>query len=389
MCLLASLVFVLLFPGRVSSAFFFAALAVPVASLLTALILQAGFRYEQRLDRVSAMKGDTVTYSLVIRNKSLLLLSFLDVSFHSAGSVYAQELCGRALAAPPLAVSTHEIQLPCKYRGSYEIGVKDIRLGDYLGLFSFRQQVKTLAMLTVYPRIVPITAFPVLAGADGEPGMHGIRGSENTENISDIRKYASGDRLRSIHWKLSAKREELMVKNYEQASGADADLILDTSGCGGGSIEERIIAEDRLVECAVSLVWHFVTRSIPVTVWHCGKQPERHSVKSDTDFRALYQILSEAGFEDGLCLPDAVALTRTAGRKTVVAVSAAPGEEMCGLLLKLKSSGCMPVLVHVMPEESSAQPGGALRITLLQSGVAVLAYRPGNGLDTEPAHVAI
>ena len=387
MCLLASLVFALLFPGGVSSAFFFAAASVPVVSLLTALVLQAGFRYEQRLDCSSATKGETVTYRLKVINKSPLLLHSIAVAFHSTGTVFARELCGRSLSAPPLSAAVHEILLPCKCRGAYDIGVSEIRLSDYLGLFSLRQHVKPLAVLTVYPRIVTIPTFPVLTGAEGEPGMHGTRGSENTESISDIRKYASGDRLRSIHWKLSAKKEELMVKNYEQASGADADLILDASGCIG-SKEERAASEDRLVECAISLIWHFVTRSIPATVWHCGKQPERHAVKNSGDFRGIYQILSETGFEEP-CLPELSTIIRTTGRKTVVAVTIQLGEELCTLLVKAKSAGCLPVLVHVLPEESCTQPGGELRALLLQSGVTVLAYHPDQGLDTMPAHIAL
>ncbi len=388
MCLLTSLVFALLFPGRVSSAFLFAALAVPVVSLITALVLQTGFRYEQRLERSSAIKGDTVAYRLTIRNKSPLLLSLLTVSFHSAGSVYALELCDKALSAHPLSVMTHEIQLPCKYRGAYEIGVREIRLSDYLGLFSFRQKVGPLAMLTVYPRIIPLATFPVLTGSEGEMVVHGARGSECTDSISDIRKYASGDRLRSVHWKLSAKKEELMVKNYEQASGADSDLILDASGICR-SAEERADAEDRLVECAVSLLWHLVTRSIPVTVWHCGMQPERHTVKNAGDFQGMYQILSEMSYEAEPCLPDIGSVTRTTGRKTVVAVSTSPGEKLCSLLLKLKSSGHVPVLVHVTPPQGNSQPGGEQRNLLIQSGVVVMAYDPEKGLDTTPAHIAV
>ena len=54
-------------------------------------------------------------------------------------------------------------------------------------------------------------------------------GSDNTEP-SDIRSYLRGDSLKSIHWKLSAKSEELIVKDYSRSTGRDILIVADLEG---------------------------------------------------------------------------------------------------------------------------------------------------------------
>lgn len=52
------------------------------------------------------------------------------------------------------------------------------------------------------------------------------KGNDHSE-VSDIRAYAPGDRPRDIHWKLSARHEELMVKERISLSGSEHILLLD------------------------------------------------------------------------------------------------------------------------------------------------------------------
>lgn len=391
-CLLATLVFALLFPGRTSSAFFYTLLALPVVSLASVLLMLAGFQYEQSLERTTAVKGDSVAYRLTLRNKNLMTLHSLRANFRGNHAIYANEFRDRAISVPPFSAVSVDIPIPCKYRGAYDVGLRQIRLSDYLGLFSFKQDVAQLGTVTVYPRILPVSGFPAMAGDADDMGSQSAKGQQSAESISDIRKYSNGDRLRSIHWKLSAKKEELMVKNFEQATGSAAELVIDGSRITG-SAEDMAELSDRLVECAVSLAWHFVTRSIPVTVWLCAKRMESHPVRNANEFDGIYQKLSEANFEGGQLLPELVQELHLGGRKTVIAIATGFHDGICGLVMKARASGCMAILITVAPPIENAQTSQTSnsdnRAMLLQSGVLVIPYGAEGGLDAALAQLAV
>jgi hypothetical protein len=391
--LLASLVFALMYPGRVSSAFFYALLLLPLASLLISSLLLIGFSYKQNVDRLAATKGETVTFRLTLRNKSPLMLPFIEASFYGAGSFFAKDFGMKRLAALPMKRTSISIKLDCRYKGIYEIGVKQIKLSDYLGLFTFRQGEALLGTLTVYPRIVPIECFPAVAGYPGESLGPAGRSHDSTENVSDIRKYVSGDRLRAVHWKLSAKKEELMVRSFEQTTGLAVDLVLDASGISEDPAE-GIPAEDRFVECAVSLAHHFATNSIPAVLYYYSGRLVKHRLNNISDFQLAYKMLSEAVFSREPCLMDIAGLVLDEGvkRKTVAVVTAALTEGLACQALRLKLSGFNMIVVQVPSgKEEKADEGELerLRALLLDSGVSLYVLGADDDIGTALARRAV
>lgn len=368
--LLASLAFALLYPCRASSAVFYMLLLLPPASLAFLALMLAGLRYEQHVDRFSAVKGDAVRYKLTVQNRGLMMLPFVEVCFHGGDSVFRNEFAPARLAVPPRGKRALEITLTCKYKGAYEMGLRQLRIKDFLGLFSFRQEMDRLGTLVVYPRIVPIVTFPMTAGYEGDARATDRLNLENAETVSEIRKYANGDRLRSIHWKLTAKREELMVKNFEKVSGASAEIMLDAPPCGRTG-EDALAMEDKLVECAVSLAHHFASRSIPSVLHYSAGALAKCRMNGMGDFQPVYTLLSETSFALDCTLPDIAALALEDGvrRKTVVIVSAFLTERLCGEALKLRDSGCAVTLVCM---DDGSEAGGETvraRETVLRAGV--------------------
>lgn len=373
--LLASLVFALMYPGRVSSAFFYALLLLPLASLAFSSLLLIGFSYKQSIDRLTATKGETVTFRLTLWNRSPLLLPFVEASFYGTGSFFKKDFGVKRLAAPARRMTSVAIKLDCKYKGVYEIGVRQVRLSDYLGLFTFRQGEALLGTLTVYPRIVPIDSFPAALGCPGESLASAGRSLDSTENVSDIRKYQSGDRLRAVHWKLSAKKEELMVRNFEQSSGLRVDLILDASGISPDP-DEGIPAEDRFVECAVSLAYHFAANSIPAVLYYYGAGLVKQRLGNMGDFQLAYRMLSEAAFsrEPGLMDAAGVALDDGVKRKTVTVLTACLTEALASQALRLRASGLNMIVIQVPSgrREDAGEAGAEkLRASLLDAGISL------------------
>jgi len=97
-------------------------------------------------------------------------------------------------------------------------GVKSIEFEDYLGIVKFVHEPISIKEITVYPRLIKLDSLKLKTDYLSE--SHALSNSrfENTLTFSDVRKYTYGDSMKKIHWKLSSKMNELLVKNFEGSS---------------------------------------------------------------------------------------------------------------------------------------------------------------------------
>lgn len=122
-------------------------------------------------------------------------------------------------------------------RGVYDIGPLDVSYNDPFGLAVGRLAVGGSQSLYVVPLVVPLGESVSLA-VSGEGSARLIQHLA-TGNDDDLmtREYRTGDALRRVHWRASARHGELMVRQEEQRSYPEARLILDTRTDGyGGAV---------------------------------------------------------------------------------------------------------------------------------------------------------
>jgi uncharacterized protein (DUF58 family) len=121
-------------------------------------------------------------------------------------------------------------------RGVYDIGPLDVSYTDPFGLAVGRLAVGSSQSLYVIPLVVPLGESVSLA-VSGEGSARLIQHMA-TGNDDDLmtREYRTGDALRRVHWRASARHGQLMVRQEEQRSYPEARLILDTRADGYGAI---------------------------------------------------------------------------------------------------------------------------------------------------------
>lgn len=112
-------------------------------------------------------------------------------------------------------------------RGAFRLGPTVVSSGDPFGLFKKTRLVQGEHELLVLPYIVNLMRFPSPVGQF--PGGKAIlqKATEVTPQAAGVREYMPGDALRSIHWPSSARKERLMVKEFEQDPQADVWIFLD------------------------------------------------------------------------------------------------------------------------------------------------------------------
>lgn len=114
--------------------------------------------------------------------------------------------------------------------GNYRIELKTIRIYDITGLMYGTIKVHDSGNIQVLPTIheVIVRLSAAVKNFYGETEVYDEHkpGQDNSE-LFDVREYRAGDRLQNIHWKMTAKQDELMVKEHGLPKACPVVLILD------------------------------------------------------------------------------------------------------------------------------------------------------------------
>lgn len=123
--------------------------------------------------------------------------------------------------------SDWQIRTVCTARGRFSLGPTLLHLGDPFGLFPHVIEVPARDHVVVLPAVVPVENVPLRMGR--RPGGEALRRRTHhvTPNASGIRPYQPGDSMNRIHWRSSAKWDDLIVKEFEVDPLADVWIVLD------------------------------------------------------------------------------------------------------------------------------------------------------------------
>ncbi len=116
------------------------------------------------------------------------------------------------------------IPLINEHCGAYVYTIDDLRIYDILGLFYLKRKFKKTLEVMVNP--LPITPER-LPNSTGFKARSFKKSRSASAEIYDIRDYMQGDSIKNIHWKMSAKKDRLIVKEpMEEQLGASKIVLL-------------------------------------------------------------------------------------------------------------------------------------------------------------------
>ena len=97
---------------------------------------------------------------------------------------------------------------------------------DLLGLFSKKLDIKSKFTVNAMPKLEEVSS--VKKGNTELDINWAINNYSSSQgDLSGIREYLAGDRLNSVHWKISARKEELYIKEYEKSGSEEYICIFD------------------------------------------------------------------------------------------------------------------------------------------------------------------
>lgn len=114
-------------------------------------------------------------------------------------------------------------------RGVWPLGPLMLRTVDPFGLAQREQAFGETRSITVVPEVFALAPLAVRVGAAGGTAhTSSTRLGQGSDNLSP-RGYIPGDSMRRIHWRATAHRGQLMVRQEEEESSPDAVVVLDRS----------------------------------------------------------------------------------------------------------------------------------------------------------------
>jgi uncharacterized protein (DUF58 family) len=369
------------------------------------LLVAAGLLFEGtpqlkawlHVERDRVIEGEEIDVEIELNAESAIDLLELNLVLPRGVSVVTGDNpCAIRLA------EGEERTLPLRLRfdrwGSAELGDIRLRARGRVGMLAWEGRVRRPHLLRIYPRAELLQSLVAPLHTQLASGDLVARVRADGLEFADTRAFVPGDRLRSVNWRASARRGELIVNERHPDRNADVVLFLDSFAEARSEDEGEDGTLERAVRAAATLAGRYLERRDRVGLVTFGGvlrwlEPGGGLVQR---YR-LIDALLETGVEFSYAWKDVnVIPARTLPpRAVVLAVTPLLDERSISALLDLRARGHDLAIVEVSPEGVVATGGGpdalayrlwllrraALRARFERSGVAVARWGDEDALD--------
>jgi uncharacterized protein (DUF58 family) len=160
----------------------------------------------------------------------------------------------------------------CYRRGRYEIGPVTVYFFDPLGLFYLRKTYPLFSELYVYPRRFTIRKFPSLnKGPSPWFNIETCRVSGDDDEVYGVREYRRGDPLKRVHWMATARKRQLIVKEFQRQSFFRATILFDLEKEQNVGLGKECVAE-YMIKIVASIATYLTKMGVSLEiVAHAGE----------------------------------------------------------------------------------------------------------------------
>lgn len=347
-----------------------------------------------------AQVGRYLEERFTIRNTSVMPKLWLEIYDHSSLPGHRASHVLSNLGTQ--GTMTWSVRTLCVRRGEFMLGPLRIVAGDPFGLFEVERKISATSRLVVYPATIPIPDFALPTGL--LPGGDAVRRRTHyiTTNASGVREYVPGDSINRIHWRSTARRDRLMVKEFELDPLADIWLMMDGDRAvhvgdytPSDAEAEKMpwethvtlppVTEEYAVTIAASLAQFFLERDRSVGLATNSQTEE--VIQVDRGPRQLNKILETlAVVKSGGGMPFEQLLTIEGDHlprgATVIAITPSTREGWLGAAQRLLRRGLRVIAVLIDPESFGGRPGMRLIASrLAMTGIPTYIVHKGDNLS--------
>lgn len=129
-----------------------------------------------------------------------------------------------------LGENSYDYTFVAKDYGSYDLRLKKVRVYDLTGLFYVQKKVDSGGCVQVLPQMqeIGVQLTEAVQNFFGDADVYDeFRPGDDHSELFQVRPFRKGDKIQSIHWKLSVKSQELLVKEDSKPKACPVVFLLD------------------------------------------------------------------------------------------------------------------------------------------------------------------
>jgi len=355
----------------------------PLAALIWVKALDRPMLLRRRTGHLELTEGQSVDVGLEVRPDTGGPIPGRAVMLDRLGSRVIETELGRRGR-----VLRGRYEIANAPRGRYRMDGAELLIADPFGLAEARIPLDRADQMLVYPRVYELEGLFTDGGTPGGDRGRSMLHRTAGYDLHSIREHQVGESLRRVHWRSTARRRRLMVKELQDTPRDEACVLLDgeAAAVAGTSPDSSFDMQVRAAASLLrrmsdagqrsSLVIHAAQRSRYRLGFGSGDWAavlgELAAVEATAN-RPLADLLGESGRG-----PDPVDAAR------VFVITAGMSAILAERVLGMASSQCEPAVVWVdaasfaaaKRRKDTAPEAAALRLT--RSGVAVARLRAGD-----------
>lgn len=170
-------------------------------------------------------------------------------------------------------------------RGRYAFDAVRLTVQDPFGLARATLVQGEPQALVVYPRLVALERLFSEGGTHAQDGRRLLLRRPTGYELHSVREYVEGESLRKVHWRSTAKRGRLMVRELEDAPRDEVAVLLDGYGVAGENFEVAVRA-------AGSILQAHLRRGRRCALVVNSAARESQAIASENDWRKALEVLA-------------------------------------------------------------------------------------------------
>lgn len=269
-------------------------ITIPVVMFITTLIAKKNIEVEFAVKNDTVSKKENFPVQIKITNNSIFPIGKA-VAHIEYCNIFNGESSSFLMLMPiqPRNEQSVSFQLSSKYCGIITVCCLGIKIYDPIRLFKFTVGKNIRADIAVMPEGHEIggqVSFTDRVNEESSVFSEHKAGDDPSE-VFDLRGYNPGDKLNRIHWKLSSKKNEFIVKDYSLPVDIPCTVLLDMK-CGVSS-EYLLPVFDTLVETLVSVSQFLIEHERIHTVVYYDLRQNTFVEKTVSDTDSLAETIRD------------------------------------------------------------------------------------------------
>ena len=326
LAVLACLAFSMMYKENISAVILAAVVIYPLFAWLTTFVLMKLVKAEFSKGDILAEKGTRFELIINVKNRFILpcvpMELVCDLPDEDTGLAAEKKIY---VTLPPFGKAKLAMNCMNRYRGKYSFAVKKISVVDPLRIIRVSKKGKSVINAVFVPR--KLTVPDVSYFCESENFIAKRQSStDNKEDFSHVRDYIPGESVQLVHWKLTAKQGDLMLKQYDSVFDRKALILCDFDCCSRE--RDPLLCADTIIETAIAFAKTFLDENIFTNV-DFGQTAECSCrITNQSEFVSFFELMSVISPKSELGGFSSLMDKNVGGESVLVIVTAALTEDI-------------------------------------------------------------